>query len=309
MIDKRLLIFSGKGGVGKSTVTAATAVAAARQGLRILIVEIGEQERISRIFDAPVAGYAGYPVYRPRASGAPPIVSMCITAKEALREYAIRSMKFQMIYNTVFENPLVRYFTAAAPGLDELTVLGKIESLHREAIVPAPNARFDLMLLDGPATGHALALFGAPQTAMRMTGVGPVYGAIERIWRLLADPLRTALNIVTLPEEMPVNESIELDRETAKLGIPRGTLIVNRVLPSLFPEGAQALDRVEARTPLARRIVQRAESAIAARAQQDGMVARLEEAQLPPGVLLPLLASRRVGPEEIEILADHLTAL
>src|SRR5881394_1335989 len=127
LFDRRLLVFSGKGGTGKSTVTAAFAVAAARRGKRVLVVEIGERETIAPIFGGQPAGYAGAVVYRPRASAAPPITAMRITAPEALREYGMRSVKFQMIYNAVFDNPVVRYFTAAAPGLEELNILGKIE--------------------------------------------------------------------------------------------------------------------------------------------------------------------------------------
>jgi anion-transporting ArsA/GET3 family ATPase len=304
-----LLVFSGKGGVGKSTVTAAAAVAAARQGKRVLVVELGEHERISRIFGAPVSGYAGRAVYHPRGPGSAPIVSMCITAQEALREYAMRSVKFELIYNAVFENPVVRYFTAAAPGLEELNMLGKIESLHREVIAPVPHSHFDLMLLDAPATGHALAFFKAPQMAMRMAVAGPIYTMIERMWLLLADPARTALNIVSLPEEMPVNESIELDRDATAVGIPRGALIVNGVLPKLFPDGAGELDLVRPATALTRGILDRARSTIAARAEQVSMIAKLDEARPARRVLLPFIACSRIGPDEIEILADHLGTL
>ena len=309
LFNRRLLIFSGKGGVGKSTVTAAVAVAAARQGKRVLIVEIGEHERISQIFGAPVVGYAGAPVYRPRQSGAPPIAAMCLTAREALREYAMRSVKFKMIYEAVFDNPVVRYFTAAAPGLDELNLLGKIESLHREVIAPVPKARFDLMLLDAPATGHALAFFKAPQMAMRMAPAGPIFTMLERMWKLLADPSRTALNIVSLAEEMPVNESIELDRAASDLGIPRGALIVNGLYPDLFPEGEAALDAVPASTSLTRSMVAVARSTLSRRTEQNLMIARLDTALPERRVVLPLLATPRIGPNDIETLADHLGAL
>ncbi len=309
LFNRRLLIFSGKGGVGKSTVTAAVAVAAARQGKRVVIVEIGEHERISRIFGAPVVGYAGAPVYRPHGTGAPPIVAMCLTAREALREYAMRSVKFKMIYEAVFDNPVVRYFTAAAPGLDELNLLGKIESLHREVMAPAPNSRYDLMLLDAPATGHALAFFKAPQMAMRMAPAGPIYTMIERMWQLLTDPGRTVLNIVSLAEEMPVNESIELDRAASDLGIPRGALIVNGLYPELFPEGEAALDAVPTSTGLARSMVAVARSTFSRRTEQNLMIGRLESELSERRFVLPLLPSPRIGPREIETLADHLGAL
>ena len=105
LFDRRLLIITGKGGTGKSTVAAAAAVAAARRGKRVLIVEIGDQERIPSIFGSPDAGYAGARVYTGRTPGSGPIWSMCLTAREALKEFAVRSMKFEVLYGAVFEEP------------------------------------------------------------------------------------------------------------------------------------------------------------------------------------------------------------
>jgi anion-transporting ArsA/GET3 family ATPase len=310
LFSKRLLIFSGKGGVGKSTITAATAVAAARAGKRVLIVEIGEHEAISRIFAVPPVGYGGGTVYRPHSAAAPPISAMSVTALEALREYAMRTVKFQMIYNAVFDNPVVRYFTAAAPGLEELNVLGKIESLHREVIAPAPNARYDLMLLDAPSTGHALAFFQAPPMALRMSPPGAIHAMLQKMWNLLIDPHRTALNIVTRPEDMPVNESIEFDAAATALGIPRGVLIVNGVCPELFANTAvanEALARVRIGTPLAQTIVDVARSTVAKRDEQLKTIARL--AAIPsPEIVVPLITGPRFGLGDVERLADALAA-
>jgi anion-transporting ArsA/GET3 family ATPase len=305
LLSRRLLAFSGKGGAGKSTVTAAFAVAAARSGKRVLVVEIGEHETISRLFGAPPVGYGGGVVYRPRTQAAPPIVSMCITAEQALREYGMRTVKFETIYKTVFDNRLFRYFAAAAPALEELNLLGKIESLHREVIAPVPNARFDLMLLDAPATGHAIALFQAPQMAMRMVAAGPVHAMTERMWQLITDPSRTALNIVCLPEEMPVNESIELDESAARLGIPRGVLVVNGMYPDAFPEGLPALEAVRSTTAVQRHVLDAARSTIARRAAQEAMTSKLAEAIRLDRVVLPLVVSPRIGPDEIEALANR----
>ncbi len=231
---------------------------------------------------------------------------MCITAREALREYGMRSLKFQLVYNAVFENPIVRYFATAAPLLGELNLLGKIDSLHRESIAPAANARFDVMLLDAPATGHALALFEAPRTAMRMTPIGPIHGMVEPIWRLLTDPVRTALNVVSLPEEMPVNESIELDAGAAALGLPRGILIVNARVPDAFPGETGRLNTVETPTPLSQAIVDSARSTVAHRRLEEAMTSRLIEAIPAPRIDLPLIISPRIGPDEIELLANRI---
>jgi anion-transporting ArsA/GET3 family ATPase len=323
LLDKRLLIVSGKGGAGKSTAAAAMALAAARRGKRVLIVEIGEEERITPIFGAPRAGYEGAPVYE-RGPGT--VWAMCLTAPEALREYAMRSVKFEMLYEAVFENRVMRYFTAAAPGLDELTIMGKIEFLQREQLDPArppqssksaAGPRFDLMIFDAPATGHGLAFVKVPRMAMSMARVGPLHAMAERMWRLLADPARTAFNIVAWPEEMSVNESIELHAAAEELGLPRGKVIVNGVHPDVFSGEIDELRRLrresrdadDARSRIARAALEAAVSSAARREADEAMVSKLAGALPQELLLLPFLSAPSIGVEEIEALADRLEGL
>jgi anion-transporting ArsA/GET3 family ATPase len=317
LLDKRLLIFSGKGGAGKSTVAAATAVAAARRGQRVLIVEIGDHERIPSLFGSPKsAGYAGGQVAAPRA-GAPPIWSMCLTAREALHEFAVQSVKFEMIYEAIFENSVVRFFTAAAPGLDELTIMGKIESVHRAAVAPARDSRFDLMIFDAPATGQGLAFFKVPLMAMRMARIGPLYAGAERMWRLVSDADHTAFNIVALPEEMSVNEAIELHSAAAAMGLPQGKVIVNGVDPDFFPGDEAALVRARKRGGepadpagrIARAALDAALSSVARRRAQGEMIAKLGDALPLERIVLPFLFSPRMRSQEIATLADSLDGL
>jgi hypothetical protein len=108
---------------------------------------------------------------------------------------------------------------------------------------------------------------------------------------------------------MPVTESIELDRAASDLGIPRGALIVNGLYPDLFPEGAVVLDGVATSTDLARSMVASARSAVSRRTEQSLMIGRLEHALPDRRIVLPLLATPRVGPNDVEALADHLGAL
>ena len=318
LFDKRLLIFSGKGGAGKSTVSAAVAVAAARRGKRVLIVEIGEQERIASIFGAAPVGYAGRSVYPGPPGGGPPIWSMSLTARESLHEYAMRSVKFEAISKAIFENRVMRYFTAAAPGLDELTIMGKIESLHREKLDPAKSPAFDLMIFDAPATGHGLAFFKVPRMAMNMARVGPLYAKVERMWRLLADPVRTAFNIVTLPEEMSVAESIDLHQAAEELGMPRGKVIVNGVYPDVQPDQAAELRRIrgDALRPadgldgrVASAVLDSGLVSVARREAHEEMIAKLAASLPQERLVLPFIFGPRIGREELEILATRLEAL
>jgi anion-transporting ArsA/GET3 family ATPase len=317
LFDKRLLIFSGKGGAGKSTVAAAVAVAAARRGKRVLIVEIGDHERMPSLFGSEQsAGYAGARVSSPRAD-VPPIWSMCLTAPEALHELALRSMKFEAFYDALFENRVMRLFTAAAPGLDELTIMGKIEFVHREQVAPAPGSRFDLMIFDAPPTGQGLAFFKVPLMAMSMARLGPLYAKAERMWRLVADPVDAAFNIVTLPEEMSVNEAIDLHHAAAAIGLPPGRVIVNGVYPDLFADDEEALARAGARRaapddPSARVAMAACAAAVSfstRRHAQIAMIAKLAEVVAAPRITLPFLFGPRVGPAELATLADSLDGL
>jgi anion-transporting ArsA/GET3 family ATPase len=317
LFDKRLLIFSGKGGAGKSTVAAAAAVAAARRGKRVLIVEIGDHERMPSIFgSAQPAGYAGGRVSTPRTD-VPPIWSMCLTASEVLRELALRSMKFEAFYDAVFENRVMRLFTAAAPGLDELTIMGKIEFVHREQVAPARGSRFDLMIFDAPPTGQGLAFFKVPLMAMNMARLGPLAAKAERMWRLVADPVRAAFNIVTLPEEMSVNEAIELHHAAAAIGLPPGRVIVNGVYADVFAgdEDALADERGWRGTPadpsgrVALAAFAAAVSFTTRRRAQMAMIAKLAEVVPGPRIALPFLFGPRIGPGELATLADSLDGL
>jgi anion-transporting ArsA/GET3 family ATPase len=228
----------------------------------------------------------------------------------------MRSVKFEILYEAVFENRVVRYFTAAAPGLDELTLMGKIENLHRESLDPSkPKApKFDLMVFDAPATGHALALFKVPRMAMSMARMSPLYSKAERMWNFLADPVRTALNIVTLPEELPVNESIDLHAAAGAMGIPSGKVLVNAVYPDFFPgehdevrrlrDAAAAPDTTAAR--ISRAALNRAVASVARREAHLEMIDKIAEALPRPRVVLPLLFRRQMGRAEIETLAGLL---
>lgn len=326
LFDKRLLIFSGKGGVGKSTVAAAAAVAAARKGKRVLILEIGDQERIPAIFGMKKAGYEGAKVYGSEKGGPAPVWSMCLTARESLHEFVIRQLKFERLYEAVFENRVIRYFTTASPGLDELVIMGKIENLEQEALKNASKKtlkenggktppRFDLIVFDAPATGHGLAFFKVPQMTMRMVRVGPLHKKAGKMWDLITDPSRTSFNIVSLPEEMPVNESIDLHKMAEELGLPPGKLIVNGLYPKIFDadEAAKLQTLRETADPkdglpgaIASSVLDGALMSHARREMHEEMIKKLR-ADVPRERLeLPFLFRPGIGTEEIEVLADHL---
>ena len=326
LLDKRLLIFSGKGGVGKTTVSCAVAVAAARKGKRVLILEYGEDERVPAAFGAKKAGYEGARVWAGERKGDGEVWSLRLTPRDTLHEFVIRQVKFESIYDAVFENRVIKYFTTAAPGLNELVVMGKIENLAHERLKKASKKKvkenggvvplaWDLLVFDAPATGHGLAFFKVPKMTMEMVKMGPLHRKAGAMWELLTDPDRTSFHVVTLAEEMPVNESVDLHAAATALGLPEGMVFVNAVYPPLFDDEdeklLQQLDADAAAKDSLQGTIARAalHAALTARGRQrlhDEQIRRLGDALPLPRVELPFVFRPRIGPEEIVTLAKEL---
>jgi anion-transporting ArsA/GET3 family ATPase len=242
LLDHRLVIVTGKGGVGKSTVAAALALIAARTGKRVLVCEVNAQERVAPLLGAPPAGGT-------IREAAPGLFTVNVMPHDAMREYGLMVLKFKTIYDAVFENRLVRYFVRVVPSLAELVTLGKI--LHEVRSEERGRPRWDLVVVDAPATGHAVQLLRVPSALVDTIPAGPLRHDAEWMQAMLVDASRTTLAIVTLPEEMPVNEAIELDAQVRSvLGIHRGALFVNAMPEARFsPDEAQRLSTLAAAPP------------------------------------------------------------
>jgi anion-transporting ArsA/GET3 family ATPase len=226
LLDKRLLFVTGKGGVGKSTISAALAVKAARDGKRVLVCEVRAHERISALLGRP-------PVGSEIRELEPGLSAVNIETLSAFREYALMKLRFQAVYKVVFENRLMRYALRAIPSIAEIVTLGKIVFHVGEQRDGRP--RWDLVIVDAPATGHALSLLQTPQTVLGAVPAGAMADEMNHILAVLGDPKQSGLLLVTLPEEMPVNETIELDRELARtVPIERSAVVLNGDLPIRF---------------------------------------------------------------------------
>jgi anion-transporting ArsA/GET3 family ATPase len=301
LLDRRLVIVTGKGGVGKSTVSAALALLAARSGKRVLVCEVNAQERIAPLLGAPPSG----PVAREVRPG---IFTVNVTPPEAMREYGVMVLKFKTIYDAVFENRLVRYFLRVIPGLSELVMLGKI--LWEVKSEERGRPRWDLVILDAPATGHAVQLLRVPSALLDTVSSGPLRSDAEWMQAILVDPVRTALALVTLPEEMPVNEAIELDAQVRSvLGIARAALFVNAMPETRFTAGEQA--RLEALSAAAPPLGPAARAAhlqsLRAEAAQRYLLRARAALDLPTTVL-PLLPIAAWGPAAVERIAGAIAA-
>ncbi len=209
MLDKRLVYVTGKGGVGKTTVAAALGLAAARAGKRTVIAEVAEQERISQTFGHAPAGFTETEV----ADG---LCAFSIDPEEAKQEWLRHQLHSGALAGLLNSSRIFSVLTAAAPGLAEVVTMGKIWELAQLQRRAAKAAPYDLVIVDAPATGHGLALLRAPRTFADIARVGPVKNHAETIHSFTADPKVTAIVAVALAEEMPVNETIDLEERLAE---------------------------------------------------------------------------------------------
>lgn len=237
LLARELLFITGKGGVGKTTVSAALGLLASSRGLRTMLVELGEQTRMAELFGRP-AGPAGTAL-----ALAPGLSAVTIDPDRALLEW-LQSVGGRVSGRVLASSSTFQYFAAAAPGAQELVSMVKIWQLTRGSRA----GEADLVIVDGPATGHALGLLRSPATFGAIARVGPIASQTEQVRELLADPARAAFVAVALGTDMAVTETLELQQGIrGALGRELSSVIVNGVLPRRF-SGAE-LERIETLEP------------------------------------------------------------
>jgi len=230
--SQRLVVVTGKGGVGKSAVAAALARAALAGRRRVLAVEIGSG-RLGTLLGAGRGGLEPRPV-------SPGLALATVEPEEALSDFVHGVLRLRMLSRRLLESTSFQVLAAAAPGLPEFLVLQKLQTwlgarrLGRRV--------YDLIVVDAPASGHSLPLLAAPRTLGALARLGPVGDTLRAVGATLADPAMTLVCIVSTPEELAVRETIELHRELARrLGLPVGPAIVNAVPPRRFSRGDEEL--------------------------------------------------------------------
>lgn len=313
MLDKRLLIVSGKGGVGKSVVASALAWMAAGRGKRTLLVELDTVASVPRIF-----GTSRGEVYRETRLGEN-LSSFYLEGKSGLEDYLHLVLKSKAFVRRIVRSPIYQYFVNVAPGLKELMAVGKLWDLEQKRSPGTDRPAYDLIVVDTPATGHVLAYLQMPMTAARTTR-GFVGREAQKVADLLQDPLRTSFHIVTTPAEMPVNEALELhERARSELHLPIGCLFVNQVYPPFFQDAEaesyrrwrNEVEEASETSPAPpnpwagkeRAVLACAESWRKARALQEVYLERLLGVFGRQAVLLPLVAAARASLEMIRALA------
>jgi anion-transporting ArsA/GET3 family ATPase len=299
-LARRFLFVTGKGGVGKTTVAASLAIALARQGKRVLVTAVDAKERLSTLFGVP-------PLPTQIARIADDIWGVKLVPEVALREYGQLILKSRAVYNAVFDNRYVRSFFAGVPGLYEWSMLGKAW-FHSVEELPDGRPRFDVVLFDAPATGHGLDMLRVPKVIVDVVPPGVLRRDAEAAWRMFRDPEQSGVVVVTLPEDMPTNETVELmGTLKSELALPIARLVVNGVMEPLFSETERHellkdrdLDRAE---PGDEAIACGIRRAIRERVQEQSL-RRLRELAAPR-TELPLLTSEAARPEALVELAGH----
>ncbi|MFZ9520664.1 MAG: ArsA family ATPase [Silvanigrellaceae bacterium] len=234
-IPQRLVFFLGKGGVGRTTLATSFAQLCALNGEKTLIVQWALHDSVSLLFSKPAAGHDSEPI-------APNLWTMNFSPDEAIREYFIDHLKLKLLYNLVIENRHVQRLIHAAPGVQELFFLGRLFWLVclSEEI---RGTRFDRVIVDTQATGHGVSLFTVAPTIAQFGMTGPLASECERVAKMLADPKLVGTALVTLPEELPVEETLEfLPRLTKDLGRSPAALFINRSLSPFMEKNHASLD-------------------------------------------------------------------
>src|ERR1700712_3150485 len=243
LFNLRFITVVGKGGVGKTTVSTALALAAARRGKRVLIAMCNAKERVSQFLEVAPIGAYNQPVL-------PGIDAVNMVPKVALEEYGMMVLKVRALYRAIFENRLVAAFLRGTPGIEAWSMLGKAQ-FHAHEMLPDGRPRYDLVILDSPATGHGLEMLRVPRVLLDVAPPGLLRREAERAWELFTDPVRSGVMVVTLPEEMPVSESVELYHALrVELGLPVVGIAVNGMIDQLFDAQDSAwIEQVAGETP------------------------------------------------------------
>ncbi len=300
--SSRVIIVAGKGGVGKTTTAAALAVAAARTGRQVLLVELEGKSGLGSMF--------GFESLSGEVEVYPGVRVLPLAADDALIEY-LETHGLGRMSKRLVNTGALDIVATAVPGMKEILVLGKVKALQRARAA-------DVIIVDGPAAGHAVTFLLSPKGLLDAVRVGPVLTQAIEVTEMLADPDRAQVMLVTLPEETPVNETAETaDAFLNRIGLTLGPLVVNGLYPDRPLDGLTEPEDVLAAAERAGVTVPDGEEEHLARAAhfltrrrrlQAEQLTRLADRLDLPLVALPFLFSADIGRAELEILADALTA-
>ncbi len=303
----RLVVVAGKGGVGKTTVSAALARMAARAGLSVLIVEVEGKTGLAAAFGAEDLEYHER-VLDPGddQTGSPEIRARALTPDNALVEY-LEDHGLGRVSRKLSKSGAVDVVATAAPGIKDILILGKVKQLER-------SQAFDLIVLDAPAAGHAVSFLMSARSLLEIVRGGPLRTQAEDVLEMLTDPSRCRVMLVTLAEETPVNEVVETAFALEdRVGVDLAPVVVNGLYPVLEgldadPDDAAAAAGVTLRPGEADVLRRAADFRFRRQDLQQEQLGRLASALPLPQLHLPSLFAVDLGPPQIDDLAQALAA-
>ena len=300
----RLVIVAGKGGVGKTTVSAALARAASREGLSTLIVEVEGKSGLAAMFHQPVFSYEEVTLSDGAAPGTGEVRARTLTPDDALLDY-LQGAGMSRISKRLVASGALDMVSTAVPGIRDILVLGKVKSLER-------GATADLIVLDAPAAGHAISFLQSASGLADAVRLGPIHSQARDVLDLLGDPARCQVVLVTLPEETPVNELVDTAFQLEdRVGVSLGPVVVNGLYPELpglltDPDAAAELAGVALRPGEDDALRAAAEFRRERMALQRSQSRRLGEALPLPQIHLPYVFDAEIDLPQLDLLADAL---
>jgi anion-transporting ArsA/GET3 family ATPase len=303
LLDKRLLFVMGKGGVGRSTVAAALGLAAARQGRRTIVVEVAGQHRLAGAF-GPDDGEVL--VEREIDDG---LFAITVDPQHATAEYLSLQVRPRAMGELLASSRMFQYFAAAAPGLAELVTIGKVWELAQLERRTRGASRYDLVIVDAPATGHGVAMIRTPKQFADIARVGPIAHQGRTIHRFVSNPKLTGVLAVALPQEMPVNETLQLRDELGAVGLRIDRVIANACYPQRFTAtdvGALEAAAPDGHGPLARSALRAALSEQARAGVQRAQLHRLRTGFDQAPAKLPFVFAPELDRDALDSLSREL---
>ena len=301
--DRRLVLVLGKGGVGRSTIAAALASRNAARGKRTLLYETNANDRFGSYFDKPAVGTSVTEL-------APNLSAVNTNPAAALEEYGLMILKFKSVYEMVFENRITKAFLRAIPGLDDYAMLGK--AWYHTEDEKRGRPVWDTVVFDLPASGHSVSMLRIPWVIADTVPEGPLTRDARTIKQLLTDPKRTMALIVTLAEEMPVNEAIELEQKLTAIGIVPQHVICNQIYPEHFPPGSpvgKVLDGLIADPSLPSPLLEVASHSSLSRDRRALNVRYLGELRArakAPVIEVPIIFTPQLSPAQVRALGEKI---
>ncbi|NOZ87412.1 MAG: ArsA family ATPase [Deltaproteobacteria bacterium] len=306
LLNRKLLIVAGKGGTGRSSMSACLALVGASRGKKVLLL------------DARSGSYEASRILSGRKLGSHPehigknMWAAAMMPRDALREYVTLKFKFDFIFRHGFDSAFARSFLNAIPGLDDLLLLGKVLNHVREREPGSRRRRFDLVILDGPATGHGITFIKLPEIILDAVFKGPLKKEAAWMQAILQDPVATSIILVSLAEELPARETVQLyEAIRTQTRVKPLALFFNRVLSRPLPRSLEPLfhtaERCASRGSRSlRHAIEAWRWTLDARRRQRREINRLKSMVNLVTFELPELGHPVQGQDDLIILTRHL---